>query len=124
MREADQSPRFLKLCEDARSRVKEISANEVARRLERRDIFYLIDVREESEWAAGHVKRASYMGKGILERDIEKRIPELDADIVLYCRSGFRSLLAADNLQRMGYTNVRSLAGGFREWSAKGLPVE
>lgn len=120
----EQSPRFLKLCEDARTRVKEISANEVARRLERHEIFYLIDVREESEWIAGHVKGASHIGKGILERDIEKRIRDLDADIVLYCRGGFRSLLAADNLQRMGYTRVRSLAGGFREWAAKRLPVE
>ena len=118
------SPRFLALCEDARTRVREISANEVARRLERREAFFVIDVREESEFAAGHVKRASYIGRGILERDIERHIPDLDADIVVYCRSGFRSLLAADSLQRMGYRNVKSLSGGFREWAARGLPVE
>ena len=120
----EQGPRFSKLCEEARTRVAEISANEVARRLERREAFYLIDVREESEWAAGHVKRASYIGKGVIERDIERHIPDLDADIVLYCRGGMRSLLAADNLQRMGYRNVKSLSGGFREWTARGLPVE
>lgn len=118
------SPRFLALCEDARTRVREVSANEVARRLERGEHFYLVDVREESEFAAGHVKGASHIGKGILERDIERTIPDLDADIVLYCRGGMRSLLAADNLQRMGYTRVKSLSGGFREWTARRLPVE
>jgi rhodanese-related sulfurtransferase len=120
----EESPRFLRLCDEARTRVKEISANEVARRFQRRETFFLIDVREESEWARAHVKGASHIGKGILERDIERSIPDLDADIVLYCRGGFRSLLAADNLQRMGYTNVRSMSGGFLEWRAKGLPVE
>jgi rhodanese-related sulfurtransferase len=120
----DQSPRFLKLCEEARARVNEVSTDDVAKRLENGAIFHLIDVREESEVAQGRVKGATHIGRGVLERDIEKKITDPNADIVLYCRGGFRSLLAADNLQRMGYAHVKSMAGGFREWAGKKLPVE
>ena len=84
----------------------------------------LVDVREESEWAAGHVRGAEYMGRGILERDIEQRVPDKKTELILYCGGGFRSALSADNLQKMGYTNVFSLAGGWREWQAKGGPIE
>lgn len=120
----DHSPKFLELCEDARSRVKEVSTDEVAERLRRGDRFELVDVREESELRRGKIEGARHIGRGVLERDVEKCIPDPDADIVLYCGGGFRSALSADNLQRMGYRNVASMAGGFREWTAKGLPTE
>lgn len=124
VRGMDHSPRFLKLCEETRARVKEVSTDEVARRLESGDAFHLIDVREESEVARGRIKGAKHMGRGVLERDIEKTIPDTAADIVLYCGGGFRSALSAETLQRMGYTNVQSMAGGWREWTGKKLPVE
>ena len=124
VRAMDHSPRFSKLCEDTRARVKEVSTDDVAERLTRGDQFHLIDVREESEFARGRIKNAKHMGRGILERDIEKAIPDPNADIVLYCGGGFRSALSADSLQRMGYTNVKSMAGGWREWTGKKLPVE
>lgn len=120
----DHSPRFLKLCEDVRSRVKEVSTDEIAARLARGDRFELVDVREQSEFAAGRIRGARHLGKGIIERDIEKTIPDLDADIVLYCGGGFRSALAAETIQRMGYKNVTSMAGGWREWKEKKLPVD
>jgi rhodanese-related sulfurtransferase len=120
----DHSPRFLKLCEETRARVKEVSTDEVATRLNLGGAFHLVDVREESEFARGRIKGAKHIGRGILERDIEKAIPDPNADIVLYCGGGYRSALAADNLQRMGYTNVRSMAGGWREWTGKKLPTE
>lgn len=116
-------PRFEKLCEDARAHVEEVSVDTLAARLERGDRFALIDVREESEFAAGHIKGARHLGKGILERDIEKAVPDLDADIVLYCGGGYRSVLAAENLAKMGYSKVRSMAGGWREWISKSLPI-
>ncbi|MFL5599002.1 MAG: rhodanese-like domain-containing protein, partial [Gemmatimonadaceae bacterium] len=84
----------------------------------------VIDVREESEWAAGHARGAQHLGKGVIERDIEERIPDKNAELILYCGGGFRSALSADNLQRMGYTNVASMAGGWRAWQAAGAPVE
>lgn len=121
---AKHAPRFLKLVEDAKSRVVEISVQEVRARLERGDQFRLIDVREESEWAEGHLPQAEHLGKGIIERDVEARIPDTSADIVLYCGGGYRSALAADNLQKMGYTNVASMAGGFRGWRDANLPIE
>lgn len=117
------SPGFLKLVNDAKSRVREISVEETRRKLESRSAR-VIDVREESEWAAGHVRGAEYAGRGILERDIEQRIPDRDVELILYCGGGFRSALSADNLQKMGYTNVASMAGGWREWKDKGGPVE
>lgn len=120
----EQSPRFAKLVDEARPRVSEISTDEVAARLRRGDEFHLVDIREESEVTAGRITRAKHIGRGILERDIEKTIPDPGADIVLYCRGGLRSILSAESLQRMGYTNVRSMTGGFREWQKKQLPVE
>jgi rhodanese-related sulfurtransferase len=117
------SPAFLKLVDDARSRVREISVEDARKKVES-GRARLIDVREESEWAAGHVRGAEYLGRGILERDIEQKIPDKDAELILYCGGGFRSALSADNLQHMGYRNVSSMAGGWREWQAKGLPVD
>ena len=120
----DHSPRFLKLCEDVRTRIRETNVDEVAARIQRGEPFELVDVREESEFARGRLPGARHLGKGILERDIEKAIPDPNADIVLYCGGGFRSALAAENLGRMGYTNVKSMDGGWRGWTAKGLPTE
>jgi len=119
----EHSPGFLRLAEDARSRVREISVEETRAKVEQGQAK-LIDVREESEWAAGHARGARHLGKGIIERDIEKQIPEKNAEIVLYCGGGFRSALTADVLQRMGYTNVASMAGGWRAWQEKAGPVE
>ncbi len=121
---AKHSPRFLKIVEETRARVRETDVETIRRRLERGESFHLIDVREESEWAAGHLPGARHLGKGIIERDIETAIPDTNAEIVLYCGGGFRSALAADNLQRMGYANVISMDGGFREWKEKGYEVE
>lgn len=118
------SPRFEKLCEEVRARITEVSIPSIAERLSRAERFELVDVREESEFAASHLKGARHLGKGIIERDIEKAIPALDADIVLYCGGGYRSALAAENLGKMGYTNVKSMAGGFRGWTEQGLPTE
>ena len=121
---AKHTPRFLKIVDDARSRVKENTVADVKAMLDRGEKFHLVDVREESEWAAGHLPRAEHLGKGIIERDIETKIPDTGAKIVLYCGGGFRSALAADNLQKMGYTNVISMDGGFRGWKEANLPVE
>jgi rhodanese-related sulfurtransferase len=118
----DHSPRFLKLVEEVQSRVKEIGVEETAR-LVKGGHTYLIDVREDAEWAASHAVGAIHIGKGVLERDIEKRVPELGAPILLYCGGGYRSTLAADALQQMGYTNVRSVTGGWRAWLASRLPT-
>lgn len=120
----DHAPRFLKLCDEVRAHIEEISTDEVAARLARGDRFELVDVREESEVAAGRIKGARHLGKGVIERDIERAIPDPSADVVLYCGGGFRSALAAENLRRMGYANVKSMAGGWREWKAKSLPME
>lgn len=117
------SPGFLKLVNDAKSRVKQFSIEDFVRRLQDGERYVLLDVREESEFAAGHLPSAHHMGRGILERDIEQALPEKDAPIVLYCGGGFRSALAADNLQKMGYTNVVSLDGGWRGWIERGLPT-
>lgn len=121
---AKHTPRFLAICTDARSRVKELSVADVKAKLDRGETFHLVDVREDHEWAAGHLPGATHLGKGIIERDIETRIPDTGAQIVLYCGGGFRSALAADNLQKMGYTNVFSMDGGFRGWKDAGLMVE
>ena len=117
------SPGFLKLVEDARSRVREVSVDETRKKLEAGKAK-VVDVREESEWAAGHVRGAEHMGKGVIERDVEARIPDKSAEVILYCGGGFRSALAADNLQKMGYRNVASMAGGWRAWQEAGAPVE
>ncbi len=120
----DHSPRFEKLCADARADITEVTTDEVAKRIANGESFALIDVREESEFANGRIKTARHMGRGILERDIEKAIPDPDADIVLYCGGGFRSALSAESLKKMGYRNVKSMAGGWREWKSKALPTE
>ena len=116
-------PRFLKIVEDAKTRVRETTVDEIRSRLDRGDKFLLVDVREESEWAKDHLPGAIHMGKGVIERDVEEKIPDKAAPLVLYCGGGFRSALAADNLQKMGYTNVISMDGGFRGWREKGYPV-
>lgn len=118
------APRFLKLIEDGRKNVKECTVADIAPRVQRAEKFHLVDVREESEWKAGHLPRAIHLGKGVIERDIEQAIPDTNAEIVLYCGGGFRSVLAAENLQKMGYTNVTSMDGGWRAWTTAGLPVE
>jgi len=121
---AKHTPRFLKIVDDARSRVKENTVADVKAMLDRGEDFHLVDVREESEWAAGHLPGAEHLGKGVIERDVEVKIPDTAAKIVLYCGGGFRSALAADNLQKMGYTNVISMDGGFRGWKEANLPIE
>ncbi|MBL8824252.1 MAG: sulfurtransferase [Planctomycetia bacterium] len=110
------SPGFLQLVNDAKTRIREISLHELKAKLASAKPFILIDVREESEWQAGHLPNAMHLGKGIIERDIETKVPEKNQEIVLYCGGGFRSALAADALQKMGYTNVLSMDGGFRAW--------
>jgi rhodanese-related sulfurtransferase len=117
-------PRFLKIVDDAKTRVRETTVDAVKTRIDRGDKFVLIDVREESEFAKDHLPGAIHLGKGIIERDIEQRIPNPDARILLYCGGGFRSALAADNLQKMGYTKVISMDGGIRDWREKGYPLE
>jgi rhodanese-related sulfurtransferase len=116
-------PRFLKIVDDAKTRVRETNVEEVKKKIERAEKFTLIDVREESEFAKDHLPGAIHLGKGIIERDIEARVPDLNAEMVLYCGGGFRSALAADNLQKMGYTNVISMDGGIRDWREKGYPL-
>jgi len=115
---------FLALVTDAKRRIRETNVPEIKQRMDRGETFYLVDTREESEWAAGHLPRAIHLSKGIIERDVEKRIPDKSAPIVLYCGGGFRSALVADNLQKMGYTNVESMDGGYKGWTAAGLPLE
>ncbi|MBI1368702.1 MAG: sulfurtransferase [Planctomycetes bacterium] len=118
------APGFLKIVNDAKTRIHECTVDDVRAMLEAGEPFVLVDVREESEYAAGHLPGALHLGKGVIERDIEKEIPDPDAPLVLYCGGGFRSALAADNLQKMGYTNVRSMDGGWRGWTEAGLPTE
>jgi rhodanese-related sulfurtransferase len=118
------SPRFLKIVQDAKARVRELTVDQVKAKLDRGDRFHLVDVREESEWAKDHLPKAVFLGKGIIERDIEQRVPGTGEEIVLYCGGGFRSALAADNLQKMGYTNVYSMDGGIRDWRERNYPLE
>jgi rhodanese-related sulfurtransferase len=117
------APRFLKIVEDAKTRVRETTIDEVKTRLDRGDKFVLVDVREESEFQKDHLPNAIHLGKGVIERDIEQKVPGLNTPLVLYCGGGFRSALAADNLQKMGYTNVISMDGGVRGWREKGFPM-
>jgi len=117
------SPGFLRLVNDAKKRVQETNVDDVKAKLDRKEKFLLIDVREESEYARDHLPGAIHLGKGIIERDIEERVPDHNATMILYCGGGFRSALAGDNLQRMGYTHVISMDGGIREWREKGLPL-
>ena len=116
-------PRFLRIVEEAKQRVHETSVDEIKAKLDRGEKFLLVDVREESEYAKDHLPGAIHLSKGIIERDIEERVPNLQAPIVLYCGGGYRSALAADNLQKMGYTNVLSMDGGMRGWRGKGFPL-
>lgn len=118
------APRFLALVRDARSRIHECTPDDVKARLDRGEAFHFIDVREESEYAKGHAAGARHLGKGIIERDIEQAIPDPAAPIVLYCGGGYRSALAADALQKMGYGNVLSMDGGWRAWTEKRYPTE
>src|SRR5262245_18519960 len=118
------SPRFLKLVEDAKQRVRETSVADVRSRMERGEALNLVDVREESEFARDHLPGAIHVGKGIIERDVEKRFPDPATPLVLYCGGGYRSALAADNLQKMGYTSIISMDGGYRGWKEAGLPLE
>lgn len=115
---ADHSPGFLKIVEDAKKRIREISIAEVREKFKRGDRFHFIDVREDHEWNAGHIEGAIHLGRGILERDIEAKIPDHSTEIVLYCGGGFRSALSADNLMKMGYKNVLSMDGGYRGWNS------
>ena len=117
-------PRFLKIVEDAKQRVRETNVDEVKARMDRREKFVLIDVREDREYDQDHVPGAVHLGKGIIERDIEGKYADLNTPLVLYCGGGFRSALAADNLQKMGYTNVLSMDGGIRVWREKAYPLE
>ncbi|MGB7156820.1 MAG: rhodanese-like domain-containing protein [Tepidisphaeraceae bacterium] len=121
---AKHTPQFLRIVNDAKTRIKEITVDDVRKKLDRGETFHLIDVREDHEWAKGHLPGANHLGKGIIERDVETTIPDTGAEIILYCGGGFRSALAADNLQKMGYTNVFSMDGGYRGWTEAGLKTE
>jgi len=117
------APQFLKLVNEAKARVKETNVADVKRRVDGGEKFILVDVREDNEWAQGHVPGAVHMGRGIIERDIEARVPDTGTKLVLYCGGGFRSALVAENLQKMGYTNVESMDGGWKGWVSSGLPT-
>jgi rhodanese-related sulfurtransferase len=117
-------PQFLKIVQDAKTRIREVTVADVERKLRESDQFVLIDVREDNEWTKGHLPKAVHMGRGVLERDIEQQIPDPQTEIILYCGGGYRSALAADNLQTMGYKNVYSMDGGYRGWRQAGLPIE
>jgi rhodanese-related sulfurtransferase len=117
------SPRFLQLVDEVRPQIRECTVDEVKNRIARGEELNLVDVREESEWAKGHLPTAVHLGKGIIERDVEQQFPDTQTELVLYCGGGFRSALAAYNLQKMGYQNVVSMDGGFRGWKDAGLPV-
>jgi rhodanese-related sulfurtransferase len=119
----DHADGFLKLVKDAKKRIKEEDFRETKKKLDAGDKLILIDVREDTEWARGHIAGAVHMGKGVIERDIEKAIPDKETPIVLYCGGGFRSALAADNLQKMGYRNVISMDGGWKGWTEAGFPT-
>jgi len=115
---------FLKLVNDAKSRVKEVSVAEAQARLAENQSALLIDVREDNEWQTAHAEGAEHLGKGIIERDIETAVPDKSTELILYCGGGYRSALAADALQKMGYTNVWSMAGGWKAWKESGAPIE
>lgn len=120
----NHSPGFLKICEEAKKKVKETTVEDVFKRLSNGDKFHFVDVREDNEWNEGRAKGAKHIGKGIIERDIEALIPDKDAEIVLYCGGGYRSVLAAEVLQRMGYKKVISMMGGIKAWREKNYPQE
>lgn len=118
------SERFITLVKDALTRVDEVTPEEVKERMDKEEDFLLIDVREQDEWKRSHIAGAEYLGKGVIERDIEEEVRDPGKEMVLYCGGGYRSALAADNLQKMGYKDVKSLRGGFRSWNEAGLPIE
>jgi len=118
------SPRFLQIVNDARKRVRETNVDEIKSRLDLGEKVILVDVREDNEFAKDHLPGAIHLGRGIIERDIEQRFPDTKTELVLYCGGGFRSALAADNLQKMGYSNVISMDGGIRVWREKSFPLE
>jgi rhodanese-related sulfurtransferase len=120
----EHTPGFLKLVKDAKSRVRQVDFRDVKRRLDAREKLVLVDVREDCEWAQGHLPGATHLGKGVIERDVERFFPDKDDALVLYCGGGYRSALAGDNLQKMGYTNVISMDGGWRAWVEAGYPTE
>lgn len=115
---------FLRLVTDAKTRIREVTVEETLQRLAANTGARLIDVREDHEWHAAHAAGAQHFGRGIIERDIESEVPDKATELILYCGGGYRSALAADNLQRMGYTNVHSMAGGWKAWRDAGAPVE
>jgi len=117
------SPQFLKLVNESKAKVKETNVADVKRRMDAGEKLLLVDVREDNEWANGHLPSAVHMGRGIIERDIETAVPDTGTKMVLYCGGGFRSALVADNLQKMGYLNVESMDGGWKGWLAAGLPT-
>jgi len=117
------SKKFLELVTNTRAKVNETDVPTVKSRLDKGDKFILVDVREDNEWQNGHLPNAIHLGKGIIERDIEAKIPDTSTEIILYCGGGFRSILSADNLQKMGYTNVISMDGGFRGWKEAGFEI-
>ena len=118
------TPQFLKVAAEAKARVRECTVADVKARQDAGEAFLLVDVREESEYAAGHIPGAAHIGKGVIERDIETKVPDPATPLVLYCGGGFRSVLAAESLGRMGYTNTESMDGGFRGWTEAGGPVD
>lgn len=120
----NHAPRFLAIVDEARKNIQECTVADVKERLDNGEELLLIDVREESEFAAAHIPGAKHLGKGIIERDIEQKVPETDTEMILYCGGGYRSALAADNLRKMGYTKAISMDGGFRGWKEASLPIE
>jgi rhodanese-related sulfurtransferase len=118
------TPGFLDIVNDSKKRIRETTPEEIRRRQERGEPFYLVDVREDNEWERGRALGAIHLGKGVIERDVERTIPDLDAEVVLYCGGGYRSALAADALQKMGYRNVLSMDGGWKRWKELGYPTE
>jgi rhodanese-related sulfurtransferase len=118
------NPGFLALVNDAKSRIREVDVEQYKRMVSAGEAHLLIDVREDSEWAAGHAAGSLHLGKGIIERDIESKVPDKETTLVLYCGGGFRSALAGDALRQMGYTSVISLDGGWHAYQNSGLPVE
>jgi rhodanese-related sulfurtransferase len=118
------NPGFLKLVEEARRQIKECTIEQVKRKLDRREVFEFLDVREDNEYEKGHARGARHLGRGILERDIETLVPNKQAEIVLYCGGGYRSALAADSLRQMGYSNVTSMIGGIKAWRDAGYPMD
>ncbi|HTQ84851.1 MAG TPA: rhodanese-like domain-containing protein [Candidatus Solibacter sp.] len=120
----EHTTRFLKLVNEAKSRIRETSVQEVKKRMDKGEKLIVVDVREDNEAARGRIPGALHLGKGIIERDIEKAVPDSNAEIILYCGGGFRSALAADALRQMGYTNAVSMDGGWRAWNENGFPTE